>query len=56
MCCQVQGLRAMPIGNDGDTYLDQTTGNLYEKVANFWILAGGNNGPQGSKVVPRTKA
>ena len=35
-------------GLDGDTYLDQTTGNLYEKVANFWILTGGNlAGPQG---------
>ena len=37
-------------GLDGDTYLDQTTGNLYEKVANFWILTGGNlTGPQGEQ-------
>ena len=44
-------------GLDGDTYLDQTTGNLYEKVANFWILTGGNlAGPRDHKVQKGLKA
>jgi hypothetical protein len=41
------GVPLNTLGNDGDIYIDQLTGNVYKKITGAWVLQTNIIGPQG---------
>ena len=41
------GVPSGALGINGSVYIDTTTGNLYKKIADAWVLQGNITGPQG---------
>lgn len=46
------GVPSNTLGNNGDFYLDNASGNYYQKVSNVWTLLGNLKGPAGPQGLP----